>query len=85
MYLQIGLCYISEQIEVLKVPLLNVPNVSQKSTRTEGKNVLGVVPLNHTYKCVTFSNDVNRISVETVGRTKRAFLCLYTYRKCDRD
>ena len=49
MYLQIGLCYISEQIGVLKVPSLNVPNVSQKSTRTEGKNVLGVVPLNYTY------------------------------------
>ncbi len=49
MYLQIGLCYISEQIGVLKVPSLNVPNVSQKSTRTEGKNVLGVVPLNDTY------------------------------------
>ena len=37
------------------------------------------------YECMTISNDVNRVSVETVGRIKRAFLCLYTYRKCDSD
>ena len=35
------------------------------------------------YECVTISNDVNRVSVETVGRIKRAFLCLYACRKCD--
>ena len=55
MYLQVGLCYISEQIGVLKVPSLNVLNVSQKSTRIEGKNVLAVVPLNYTYDYDTFS------------------------------
>ena len=37
------------------------------------------------YECVTISNDVNRVFVETEGRMKRAFLCLYTYRKCDSD